>query len=171
MGRLISKVVRWTWLVPAALVLACLPLLAATFANNNATVAAPAGVIDAVGFEAKGSTTETVLATLKLEGSSGKALRQCIAAVRRGGVVSVPGVYAGFIHGFLFGDAFDKGLTFKMGQTHVQRYLPELLEHIETGRLAPDVIISHRMKLADAARAYEIFEKKEENCRKIVLTP
>lgn len=79
-------------------------------------------VIDAVGFEAKGSTTETVLTTLKLEGSSGKALRQCIAAVRRGGVVSVPGVYAGFIHGFLFGDAFDKGLTFKMGQTNVHAW-------------------------------------------------
>lgn len=75
-------------------------------------------VIDAVGFEAKGSLTETVLTTLKLEASSGVALRQCIAAVRRGGTVSVPGVYAGFIHGFLFGDAFDKGLTFKMGQTH-----------------------------------------------------
>ncbi|WRL12846.1 glutathione-dependent formaldehyde dehydrogenase, partial [Pseudomonas aeruginosa] len=74
-------------------------------------------VIDAVGFEAKGSVTETVLTALKLEASSGKALRQCIAAVRRGGTVSVPGVYAGFIHGFLFGDAFDKGLTFKMGQT------------------------------------------------------
>lgn len=74
-------------------------------------------VIDAVGFEAKGSLTETVLSTLKIEGSSGKALRQCIAAVRRGGIVSVPGVYAGFIHGFMFGDAFDKGLTFRMGQT------------------------------------------------------
>jgi threonine dehydrogenase-like Zn-dependent dehydrogenase len=129
------------------------------------------GVVDAVGFEAKGSTTETVLATLKLEGSSGKALRQCIAAVRRGGVVSVPGVYSGFIHGFLFGDAFDKGLTFKMGQTHVQRYLPELLEHIETGRLAPEVIISHRMSLEQAAEGYKIFDKKEEDCRKVILTP
>ncbi|UDU83152.1 zinc-dependent alcohol dehydrogenase [Pseudomonas sp. HN2-3] len=128
-------------------------------------------VIDAVGFEAKGSTTETVLATLKLEGSSGKALRQCIAAVRRGGVVSVPGVYSGFIHGFLFGDAFDKGLTFKMGQTHVQKYLPELLEHIETGRLAPEVIISHRMALEQAAEGYRIFDKKEEDCRKVILTP
>lgn len=129
------------------------------------------GVIDAVGFEAKGSTTETVLATLKLEGSSGKALRQCIAAVRRGGVVSVPGVYSGFIHGFLFGDAFDKGLTFKMGQTHVQRYLPELLEHIETGRLNPEVIISHRLALEQAAEGYKIFDKKEEDCRKVILTP
>lgn len=129
------------------------------------------GVVDAVGFEAKGSTTETVLATLKLEGSSGKALRQCIAAVRRGGVVSVPGVYSGFIHGFMFGDAFDKGLTFKMGQTHVQRFLPELLSHIETGRLAPEVIISHRMNLEQAAEGYKMFDKKEDQCRKVILTP
>lgn len=128
-------------------------------------------VIDAVGFEAKGSTTETILATLKLEGSSGKALRQCIAAVRRAGVVSVPGVYTGFIHGFLFGDAFDKGLTFKMGQTHVQRYLPELLGYIETGRLQPDAIISHRMSLEQVAEGYKMFDKKQEECRKVILTP
>ena len=67
------------------------------------------------------SVIETVLTTLKREGSSGKVLRQAMAATRRGDIVSVPGVYAGFIHGFLFGDAFDKGLTFKMGQTHVQQ--------------------------------------------------
>ncbi|MCV4261444.1 zinc-dependent alcohol dehydrogenase [Pseudomonas capsici] len=129
------------------------------------------GVVDAVGFEAKGSTTETVLATLKLEGSSGKALRQCIATVRRGGVVSVPGVYSGFIHGFMFGDAFDKGLTFKMGQTHAQRFMPELLEHIETGRLAPEAIITHRMSLEEAAAGYKIFDKGQEDCRKVILTP
>ncbi|MGY1457348.1 MULTISPECIES: zinc-dependent alcohol dehydrogenase [unclassified Luteimonas] len=127
--------------------------------------------VEAVGFEAKGSVTETVLTNLKLEGSSGKAIRQCIAATRRGGTVSVPGVYAGFIHGFLFGDAFDKGLTFKMGQTHVQRFMPELLEAIGEGRLAPEVIISHRMKLADAAKGYEMFNAQEDDCRKIVLTP
>jgi threonine dehydrogenase-like Zn-dependent dehydrogenase len=127
--------------------------------------------IDAVGFEAKGSTVETVLATMKLEGSSGQVLRQCIAATRRGGIVSVPGVYAGFIHGFLFGDAFDKGLQFRMGQTHAQKYMPELLEHIGNGRLKPEVIVSHHLALDDAARGYEIFDKKEEDCRKVVLTP
>ena len=127
--------------------------------------------IDAVGFEAKGSTTETVLTTLKIEGSSGKAIRQCIAATRRGGIVSIPGVYAGFVHGFLIGDAFDKGLTFKMGQTHVQRLLPTLLGHIEDGDLNPEVIISHRMPLAEAARGYQIFNDKQEDCRKVVLTP
>ncbi|MFJ4144753.1 zinc-dependent alcohol dehydrogenase [Pseudomonas sp. NPDC089734] len=129
------------------------------------------GVVDAVGFEAKGSTTETVLATLKLEGSSGKALRQCIATVRRGGVVSVPGVYSGFIHGFMFGDAFDKGLTFRMGQTHVQHFMPELLGHIETGRLTPEAIITHRMSLEDAVMGYRIFDKGQEDCRKVILTP
>jgi threonine dehydrogenase-like Zn-dependent dehydrogenase len=127
--------------------------------------------IDAVGFEAKGSTTETVLTNLKLEGSSGAALRQCIAAARRCGVVSVPGVYAGFVHAFLFGDAFDKGLTFKMGQTHVQALMPELLEMIGEGALKPDIIISHRMRLADAAQGYATFDKAEDDCRKVVLTP
>lgn len=128
-------------------------------------------VIDAIGFEAKGSMTETILTNLKLEGSSGKALRQCIAAVRRGGIVSVPGVYAGFIHGFLFGDAFDKGLTFKMGQTHVHKFLPELLELIEQGHLKPEEIVTHNMPLEEAARGYEIFEKRREDCRKIILVP
>lgn len=128
-------------------------------------------VIDAVGFEAKGSLTETVLSTLKIEGSSGKVLRQCIAAVRRGGIVSVPGVYAGFIHGFMFGDAFDKGLTFKMGQTHVHAFLPDLLKLIEQGLLKPDEIVTHHMPLEEAARGYEIFEKREEECRKVILVP
>ncbi len=127
--------------------------------------------IDAVGFEAEGSTLETAMTTLKLEGSSGVTLRQCIAATRRCGTVSVPGVYAGFIHGFMFGDAFDKGLTFKMGQTHVQKHMPYLLERIGNGDLKPDAIISHRLPLADAAKGYEIFDKKEEDCRKVVLTP
>ncbi|MGN6151707.1 MAG: zinc-dependent alcohol dehydrogenase [Lysobacteraceae bacterium] len=127
--------------------------------------------IDAVGFEAKGSTLETALATMKIEGSSGFALRQAIAATRRGGVISVPGVYAGFIHGFMFGDAFEKGLTFRMGQTHVQKYMPELLDLILEGRLRPHELISHRMPLADAARGYAMFDDKIDFCRKIVLHP
>lgn len=127
--------------------------------------------IDAVGFEAKGSTTETVLTTMKLEGSSGAALRQAIAATRRGGVVSVPGVYAGFIHGFLFGDAFEKGLTFKSGQTHAQRFMPELLDRISEGDIKPDVIVTHTLQLDDAARGYEIFNEKQEDCRKVILRP
>jgi len=128
-------------------------------------------VIDAVGFEAKGSALETVMANLKLEGGSGKTLRQCIGAVRRGGTISVPGMYGGFIHGFLFGDAFEKGLTFKMGQTHAQRYMPELLVCILEGKIRPDIIITHRMPLEKAATGYRIFDDKEDNCRKVVLIP
>jgi len=127
--------------------------------------------IDAVGFEAKGSAVETVLTNLKLEGSSGSCLRQAIAATRRGGTVSVPGVYTGFIHGFLFGDAFEKGLTFRMGQTHVQKYLPELLEMIGEGRLNPQALITHHMSLEDAVEGYRIFDEKKEDCRKVILTP
>ena len=127
--------------------------------------------IDAIGFEAKGSALETALTTLKLEGSSGQAIRQCIAAVRRGGTVSVPGVYAGFIHGFLFGDAFEKGITFKMGQTHVQRYMPELLELIWQGKLNPGEIISHRLPLEQAAEGYRMFDRKEDSCSKVILRP
>ncbi|KRB92627.1 zinc-dependent alcohol dehydrogenase [Duganella sp. Root198D2] len=128
-------------------------------------------VVDAVGFEAKGSALETTLAALKLEGSSGKALRQCIAAVRRGGTVSVPGVYSGFIHGFLFGDVFEKGIGFKTGQTHVQRHMPELLTFIEQGKLSPDVIISHRLPLLEASEGYRMFDEKRDACRKVVLRP
>ncbi len=84
--------------------------------------------------------------------------------------MSVPGVYAGWIHGFLFGDAFDKGLSFKMGQTHTQRFMPELLDKISSGKLKPEAIITHRMPLADAARGHRIFNDKEEDCRKVVLT-
>jgi threonine dehydrogenase-like Zn-dependent dehydrogenase len=127
--------------------------------------------IDAVGFEAKGSATETLLTNLKLEGSSGATIRWAMAATRRGGTISVPGVYAGFVHAFLLGDAFDKGLTLRLGQTHVQAHMPELLRFVEEGLLAPDVIISHRMKLADAAEAYKLFDQKLDDCRKVVLTP
>jgi threonine dehydrogenase-like Zn-dependent dehydrogenase len=128
-------------------------------------------VIDAVGFEAKGSKLETLMAKLKLEGGSGFILRQCIAGVRRGGVVSVPGVYAGPLQNFAFGDAFDKGLTFRMGQTHVQKYLPELLEHIQSGSLSPETIVTHRLPLTEAVRGYEMFEKMEDDCRKVILLP
>jgi len=128
------------------------------------------GAIDAVGFEAKGSVVETALTAVKLEGSSGASVRQAIAATRRGGAVSLPGVYAGWVHGFLLGDVFEKGLSIKGGQTHAQNYMPQLLEHIAKGELHPEAIITHTMPLSEAARGYEIFEKKQEDCRKVVLT-
>jgi threonine dehydrogenase-like Zn-dependent dehydrogenase len=83
----------------------------------------------------------------------------------------VPGVYTGPIHGFLFGDAFDKGLSFRMGQTHCQQHMPELLDRIGEGRLDPAVIISHRLPLSRAAEGYTMFDNKEDDCRKVVLVP
>ena len=127
--------------------------------------------VEAVGFEAKGSPIETALVAMKLEGGSGAALRQAMAATRRGGMVSIPGVYAGFLHGFLLGDAFDKGLGFRMGQTHVQKYMPFLLQAIVEGKLNPDAIVTHVLPLANAAEAYEMFDKKRDDCRKVILKP
>ena len=127
--------------------------------------------IDAVGFEAKGNKLESIARGLMIETGSGTVLRDCIAAVRRGGVVSIPGVYTGFLHGFLIGDAFDKGLTFAMGQTSVHRHLDTLLGHIEAGRMAPGQVITHRLPLAEAADGYRIFANKEDGCRKVVLYP
>ncbi|WP_445620039.1 zinc-dependent alcohol dehydrogenase [Kushneria sp. Sum13] len=128
-------------------------------------------VIDAVGYEAKGHGGKMpAMNNFEVE-SSDIALHQCMAAVRRGGSISIPGVYAGAVNGFLIGDFFDKGLTMKGGQTHVHDYLPTLMEAIDQGRLKPEAIISHRMKLDQAAEAYRLFDAKEDDCRKIVLTP
>jgi threonine dehydrogenase-like Zn-dependent dehydrogenase len=129
------------------------------------------GSVDCVGFEAKGSAIETALTLVKAEGSSGHVIRQAIAATRRGGTVSLPGLYTGFIHAFMIGDAFEKGLTFKCGQTHVQRHMPKLLEHILASELHPDILISHRLSLADAAKGYKMFDEKEQDYRKVVLVP
>ncbi len=123
-----------------------------------------------MGFEAKGSAIESALTAVKLEGSSGAAIRQAIAATRRGAWVSSPGVCAGWIHGFLFGDVFEKGLSIKGGQTHAQNYMPQLLGHIARGELRPEAIVTHTLPLTEAAHGYEIFEKKQEDCRKVVLT-
>jgi threonine dehydrogenase-like Zn-dependent dehydrogenase len=89
----------------------------------------------------------------------------------RGGIVGVPSVYAGFLRGILFGDAFEKGLTFRMGQTHAQRFMPELLQRIERGELRPDEIITYRLPLSEAACGYEVFNDMKEDCRKVVLLP
>jgi len=128
-------------------------------------------VIDAVGYEAKGHGGKLpAMGNFEVE-SSDIALHQCMAAVRRGGNISIPGVYAGAVNGFLIGDFFDKGLTMKGGQTHVHSYLPKLLEAIEQGTLKPEAIISHRMKLDQAPDGYRMFDDKQDDCRKIVLTP
>ena len=99
------------------------------------------------------------------------ALRQAILACRKGGVVSVAGVFGGFADKIPLGAAFNKGLTFKMGQTHVHRYLQPLLEKIEQGAIDPSVVITHKLSLDDAPDAYRRFRDKEDGCIKVMLRP
>ncbi len=109
--------------------------------------------------------------TLRLETDRPYALREAIQSCRKGGTLSVPGVYALFLDKFPFGSAFAKGLNFKMGQTHVQKYLPTLLGHILEERIDPSAIISHRLPLDQAPEAYKNFKNKEDQFIKVVMTP
>jgi threonine dehydrogenase-like Zn-dependent dehydrogenase len=135
----------------------------------------PDAVIDAVGMEAHGTGMDAlydrVAQTVKLESDRPTALRQVLVACRKGGNVSLAGVYGGFIDKVPMGAAFNKGLTVKMGQTHVHRYLHPLLEHIQKGDIDPSFVITHQLKLEDAPHAYDIFKHKKENCIKVVLKP
>ena len=135
----------------------------------------PDACIDAVGMEAHGTSLDAVydqtkmalyLATDRLH-----ALRQAIQTCRKGGTVSIPGVYGGFLDKVPLGAAFAKGLTLKMGQTHVHRYLHPLLERIERGDIAPAFVITHRLRLEEAPHGYAIFRDKKDHCIKIVLQP
>jgi threonine dehydrogenase-like Zn-dependent dehydrogenase len=98
-------------------------------------------------------------------------LREAIHACRKGGVISIPGVYGGIINNVPMGAAFAKGLTFKMGQTHMHRYLEPLLERVQAGDIDPTFVITHTMPLDDAPHGYRIFRDKQDECIKIVLKP
>ena len=135
----------------------------------------PDACIDAVGLEAHGTTldawydrakTATYLATDRPH-----ALRQAINACRKGGTVSIPGVYGGWLDKFPLGAAFAKGLTLKMGQTHMHKYMPILLERIERGDIDPSFIITHRIGLEDAPAMYRTFRDKQDACIKVVMKP
>jgi threonine dehydrogenase-like Zn-dependent dehydrogenase len=92
-------------------------------------------------------------------------------ACRKGGTLSIPGVYTGLIDHIPFGAAFAKALTFKMGQTHVHRYVRPLLDHIQKGELDPTFVITHHLSLDEAPNAYSMFQQKQNGCVKVVLTP
>lgn len=131
--------------------------------------------IDAVGLEAHGLTVDSALDRaeylVRLTTDHAHVLRQAIQACRKGGTLSVPGVYAGFINHFPFGAVFGKGLQIRTGQTHVQRYLQPLLEHIQRGEIDPTFIITHQLTLDDAPHAYDIFKHRAEDCVKVVMKP
>src|SRR3954466_8729815 len=135
----------------------------------------PDPCIDCVGLEAHGTTIDALYdrakTALYLATDRSHALRQAIRACRKGGTISIPGVYGGFLDKFPFGAAFSKGLTFKMGQTNVQKYLRPLLKLIQDGKIDPSFVITHRLSLADAPNGYDTFKNNQDECIKVVMTP
>src|SRR4029078_11590196 len=121
----------------------------------------PDSCIDAVGLEAHGTTVDAIYdrakTALYMSTDRSHALRQAIRVGRKGGTVSVPGVYGGFLDKFPFGAAFSKGLTFKMGQTNVHKYLRPLLKVIQDGKIDPSFVNSHRLNLTEAPPGYDTF--------------
>jgi threonine dehydrogenase-like Zn-dependent dehydrogenase len=99
------------------------------------------------------------------------ALRQAIMSVRNGGIVSVIGVYGGLVDKFPIGAVVNRSLTIKAGQCHVQRYLRPLMKRIENGEIDPSFVVTHTMSLDDAAKGYETFKHKRDDCVKVVLKP
>ena len=135
----------------------------------------PDAVIDSVGLESHGMFVDNIVDQIKASTFLGTdrphALRQAIVACRKGGRVSVPGVYGGLIDKFPFGSIMEKGLTLKTGQTHVQRYLPGLLSAIMEDKIDTTFLISDRMALEDAPEGYRKFHDEQNRCTKVVLKP
>src|SRR5581483_8750066 len=136
----------------------------------------PDRCIDAVGTEAHvnhilDTILDKVKTAVKLETDRPHVLREAIFNCRKGGTVSVPGVYVGMLDKVPFGAAMNKGLTFKSGQTHVQRYLRPLLDKIVEGKIDPSFVITHEVTLEDAPSMYKTFRDKEDGCIKVVLKP
>jgi len=135
----------------------------------------PDACIDAVGLESHGMSIDNVLdlakAKVGLATDRPAALRQVIVACRKGGRVSIPGVYGGMADKFPIGALMEKGLTIKSGQTHVQKFMPQLLEMIGGGKLDTTFLISHRLPLEKAPEGYKMFKEQQNEVTKVVLKP
>jgi threonine dehydrogenase-like Zn-dependent dehydrogenase len=136
----------------------------------------PDKCIDAVGLEATHGSAllhgyDRVKQAVRSETDRPHALREAIMACRSGGIVSVIGVYGGFVDKFPAGAWMNRSLTLRTGQCHVQRYMRPLLDRIERGEIDPTRVITHRLPLQEATRGYELFKQKQDGCEKVVLTP
>jgi threonine dehydrogenase-like Zn-dependent dehydrogenase len=134
----------------------------------------PDACIDAVGMEAHGTGPaylyDRVKQAMYMESDRGQALREAITACRKGGVLSILGVY-GVMDKFPIGTIMNKGLTVRSAQQHGQKYLPRLLEHARKGELDPSFLVTHRFSLEDSPRGYEMFKHKEDGCVRSVFVP
>jgi threonine dehydrogenase-like Zn-dependent dehydrogenase len=136
----------------------------------------PDACIDAVGMEAHHGhfpiqAYDRVKQAARQETERAHAVREAIYACKPGGVVSVIGVYGGFMDKFPAGHFMNKGLTMRAGQCHVQRYMKPLLDHIQAGRIDPSFVVTHKLALGSAPEGYETFKHKQDECVKVVLKP
>jgi threonine dehydrogenase-like Zn-dependent dehydrogenase len=132
--------------------------------------------VDAVGMEAHGTNmVEHVYDKAKTmmlgESERPAVIRQAIECCRKAGTVSIAGVYGGLSDKIPVGAMMNKGLTIKTGQTHVHRYVPQLLDYVRQGRIDPSFVVTHRMPLSEAPQAYHLFREKRDGCVKVVLDP
>jgi threonine dehydrogenase-like Zn-dependent dehydrogenase len=135
----------------------------------------PDACIDAVGMEGHSpgiaGAYDKMKTVMMMETDRPVALREAILNCRSGGTVSVAGVYGGFIDKFPMGAIVNRALTLKSGQTHVHRYMRPLLDRVEKGEIDPSFVITHRLRLEDTPKGYDMFVNKEDECLKVVLTP
>jgi threonine dehydrogenase-like Zn-dependent dehydrogenase len=133
----------------------------------------PDACVDAVGLESHGFAIDNVVDAVKVATRTGTdrahVLREVVLACRKGGRLSIPGVYGGFVDKFPAGALMEKGLTVKTGQTHVQKYYRELLEMIGEGKVDSTYVISHHLPLEDAPKGYKMFKEKQDEVTKVVL--
>lgn len=127
--------------------------------------------VEAVGFEPQRSLGEKAKAVINMEKGSIKVLEACMSAVRRGGIVSVLGVYGTTYDNFPLGQFFDKGIILKGGQAPAHKHIDKLLSFVKEGKVRLDDIITHRLPLTEISHGYEVFSKREDNCVKVVLDP
>lgn len=135
----------------------------------------PDSCMDAVGMEASGHgvmfAVDRAKQMARIQMDRPIVLRQAIMACKKGGTISIPGVYAGFIDKVPIGAFMNKGLTMKTGQTHMMRYMGPLLERVQRGEIDPSFVISHRLPIGAAPEGYKIFRDKQDHCTKVVLDP
>lgn len=127
--------------------------------------------VDAVGMEADRTAMDKALNVVRMQKGTMKALEKCFDAVRRGGTVTVVGVYGSMYDNFPVYKWFDKGIKLMGGQAWVQRYIDELLGLVRDGKVVLDDIITHTVPLSEAPKMYDVFNKKQDNCVKVVLKP
>jgi threonine dehydrogenase-like Zn-dependent dehydrogenase len=137
----------------------------------------PEKCIDAIGLESHVTVgqPDTVYDRMKqmmlAESDRPHVLREMIYVCRPAGVISIPGVYGGLVDKIPMGQAMNKGLTFRMGQTHVNRWTDDLLRRIEAGQIDPSFVITHQVRLEDGPEMYKVFRDKQDGCIKVVLKP